>query len=135
MYPQPLTSTMPHNFQNDEDTTDTLVSYLPTSHNHTLFSDHRGARLQSVSNSRRSQKLIRYFSRKDTADEIVTKGGAEAKVREEVGVAGSDEGQVGELFDQSVEVVINFTVAEGGVVGGDQVGGGFRQGQQGEEEG
>ena len=65
----------------------------------------------------------------------MAEGSAEAKVREEVGVAGSDEGQVGELADQSVEVVVNFTVAEGGVVSGDQMGGGFWQGQQGEEEG
>ena len=65
----------------------------------------------------------------------MAEGGAEAKVREEVCVASSDGGQVGELADQSVEVVVNFTVAEGGLVGGDQVGGGFGQGQQGEKEG
>ena len=53
----------------------------------------------------------------------MAEGSAEAKVREEVGVAGSDEGQVGEPADQSVEVVVNITVAEGRVVGGDQVGG------------
>ena len=53
----------------------------------------------------------------------MAEGGAEAKVREEVCVAGSDEGQVGEPADQSVEVVVNITVAEGRVVGGDQVGG------------
>ena len=76
-----------------------------------------------VTDSRRSQKLICNFSRKDTTDEILSEGGAEAKVREEVCVAGSDEGQVGESADQSVEVVVNITVAEGRVVGGDQVGG------------
>ena len=89
---------------------------------HTLPSDRIVACPQPVSACRRSQKLIRQSSRKNTADEVPAEGGAEAQVREEIGVAGCDESEVGESADQSVEVVVHFTEAEGGVIGGDQVG-------------